>query len=52
MEKIDEFFKYYCQTETKIGDDFAKVADAYFRVGIGAKFFNLQNFEVMGVRTT
>jgi hypothetical protein len=38
-------------TETKIGEDFAKIASAYFKVGVKAQYFNLQNFELMGVQT-
>ncbi len=40
----------YVEKEEKIGDDFVSIGDAYFRVSIDCKSFNLQKFEMMGFK--
>ena len=50
MEKIDVIFKEYCEVEDNIGEDFVRVARAYFQVGTANQCFKLQDFELMGAK--
>jgi hypothetical protein len=44
LEKIDPIFQQYINDEDVIGEDFVRIAEADFRIGVKNQCFNLQKW--------